>query len=68
MRFVADLSNFDGSLMNVTTGESGHFLSPNYKDQFPAWYEGRGIPSAFSDAAEQAKVAHKLRLVPAAQK
>jgi penicillin amidase len=66
MRFVADVSNFDNSLMNVTTGESGHFLSPNYKDQFPAWYDGRGVPSAFSDAAEQQKVAHTLRMVPAA--
>ena len=64
MRFVADLANFDGSLMNVTTGESGHFLSANYKDQFAAWYEGRGIASAFSDAAEEPKVTYRLRLVP----
>ena len=65
MRFVADLSNLDNSLMNVTTGESGHFLSPNYKDQFRAWYDGGGIPSTFTDAAEQPRVAHRLRLLPA---
>src|SRR5208282_1325596 len=64
MRFVADLSNFDGSLMNITMGQSGQYLSPNYRDQFDAWYSGRGIPSAFTDAAEQRNVTHKLRLVP----
>jgi len=65
MRFVADLSNFDGSLMNITMGQSGQYLSPNYRDQFDAWYEGRGIPSKFSDAGEQPQVVHTLRLVPA---
>jgi penicillin G amidase len=68
MRFVADLSNFDGSLMNVTTGESGHFLSANYRDQFQAWYDGRGVASAFTDAAAKAGVQHTLRLVPAPEK
>ena len=68
MRFVADLSNFDNSLMNVTSGESGQFRSANYRDQFPAWYQGRGIPSAFTDAAEESRVAHRLRLVPAASR
>jgi len=64
MRFVADLSNFDGSLMNVSTGQSGHFLSENYRDQFSAWYEGRGIASVFSEGAEQPRVTHRLRLLP----
>jgi len=65
MRFVADLSNFDGSLMNITLGQSGQFLSPNYKDQFSAWYDGRGIPSYFSDAAQRPHVSHRLKLTPA---
>ena len=68
MRFVADLSNFDNSLMNNTSGESGQFPSANYRDQFPAWYEGHGIPSAFTDGAQQPKVAHRLRLVPASSR
>ena len=68
MRFVADLSNSDDSLMNISSGQSGQFLSANYRDEFPAWYEGQGIPSAFSSAAEQPKVAHHLRLVPAAER
>jgi len=66
MRFVADLSNLDNSLMNVTLGESGQFLSPNYKDQFNAWFQGYGIPSKFSDAAERPLAVHHLQLLPAA--
>ncbi len=65
MRFVADLSNWDNSLMNVTTGESGQWGSPHYKDQFPIWFEGRGLPAAFSDSAETQR--HQLRLLPAAR-
>ncbi len=65
MRFVADFSNLDNSLMNVTMGQSGQFLSPNYKDQFSAWYGGYGIPSRFSDAAEKPLVIHHLELLPA---
>ena len=65
MRFVADLSNLDNSLMNLTMGQSGQFLSANYKDQFSAWYEGRGIPSHFSDAAEKPLAVHHLQLLPA---
>ena len=52
MRFVADLSNFDQSLMEVPTGESGQVGSSYYRDQFPEWFAGRGIPAPFSDAAE----------------
>ncbi len=65
MRFVADFSNFDDSLMNITMGQSGQFLSPNYKDQFSAWFDGRGIPSYYSDTAERPHLVHHLELLPA---
>ena len=65
MRFVSDLSNFDNSLMEITTGESGQVASPHYRDQFPEWFEGRGIPAPFSEAAEEKLRAHRLTLVPA---
>ncbi len=65
MRFVADLSNWDNSLMNVTLGQSGQYASPHYRDQFPYWLEGRGIAAPFTDAAEEKARAHRLRLVPA---
>ena len=66
MRFVADLSDWDQSLMEINSGESGEFGSAHYKDQFPAWFDGRGIESAFSDAAEAKTRVHRLTLVPSA--
>src|ERR1700723_665382 len=68
MRFVADLANFDGSLMEIPTGESGQYGSPYYRDQFTEWFAGRGIPAAFSIAAEDAARAHRLTLLPADRK
>ena len=65
MRFVADLANFDGSLMEIPTGESGQYGSAHYRDQFVEWFAGRGIPAAFSVAAEDAARAHRLTLLPA---
>ena len=64
MRFVADLANFDGSLMEIPTGESGQYGSPYYRDQFVEWFAGRGIPAAFSVAGEDAMRAHRLTLLP----
>ena len=64
MRFVADLANFDGSLMEIPTGESGQYGSPYYRDQFVEWFAGRGIPAAFSIAAEDGVRAHRLTLLP----
>jgi penicillin amidase len=65
MRFVADLSNFDQSLMEIPTGESGQYASPYYRDQFAEWFAGRGIPTAFTIVAEDAARAHRLTLLPA---
>ena len=47
MRFIADLSNWDGSLNNLTVGESGQILSPHYKDQWNAYYGGQSFPMQF---------------------
>jgi penicillin amidase len=66
MRFVADLSNFDNSLMEITTGESGQFASPYFRDQFPEWFDGRGISAPFSEAAADKARVHRLFLLPAA--
>jgi len=53
MRFVADLSNWDNSLQNVTVGESGQVLNSHYKDQWEAYYSGKSFPLPFTkvDAA-----------------
>ncbi len=68
MRFVADLSNFDRSLMEIPTGESGEYASPYYRDQFAEWFAGRGISAPFSIAAEDAARAHRLTLLPTDRK
>jgi penicillin G amidase len=47
MRFVADLSNWDQSLHNLTIGESGQILSSHYKDQWDAYYAGTSFPMQF---------------------
>ena len=57
MRFVADLSNWDQSLMGITTGESGQIGSSNYKDQWDSYYQGKGSPFGF----ERVQVTHVLR-------
>ena len=64
MRFVADLSNFDNSLMEIPTGESGQYASPHYRDQFPGWFSGQGIAAPFTESAKEAIRAHRLILLP----
>jgi len=65
MRFVADLSNWDDSIMLIPAGQSGEFGSSHYSDQFHYWYEGKPIASPFSDAAEASTRKHTLTLEPA---
>jgi penicillin amidase len=47
MRFVADTSDWDKSLNNLTIGESGEILSSHYKDQWDAYYAGHSFPMQF---------------------
>lgn len=65
MRMVVDFSDLDQSMQNITLGESGQVFSPYYRDQFPAWYEGKSFPMLFSDAAVEKGAIHKLVLEPA---
>jgi penicillin G amidase len=48
MRFVADLSNWDNSMMNLTLGQSGQVFSGSYSDQWDAYYNGRSFPRPFN--------------------
>jgi penicillin G amidase len=65
MRFVANLGNWDDSIMLVPGGQSGQPGSAHYTDQFPYWYEGRPIYQPFSDVAEATSRRHTLTLKPA---
>jgi penicillin amidase len=63
-RFTADLSDFDGSTLNLVTGESGNFLSPYYMDQWNAWYQGYTFSLPFSKTAVENATTHRLMLEP----
>jgi len=43
MRMVIDLSDYKNSKFSQPGGQSGFFLSPNYRDLFEGWYRGQGI-------------------------
>ncbi len=63
-RFVANLADWDQSIMLITGGESGQTGSEHYRDQFPYWFEGKAIYGPFSDAAEAKMKRHLLILKP----
>ncbi|MGB2643372.1 MAG: penicillin acylase family protein [Candidatus Acidiferrum sp.] len=65
MRFIANLANWDGSIMVIPAGESGQIGSRHYTDQFSYWYQGRPIGAPFSDGAEAKARKHRLTLIPA---
>ncbi len=46
-RMNVSVGNWDDSLMNVVTGESGHFGSPHYRDQWDAYYSGTSFPMQY---------------------
>ncbi len=43
MRFIYDFSNENECLFILPTGESGHFLSPHYKDMTKLWLDGKYV-------------------------
>jgi len=65
MRFVANLGNWDESIMLIPGRPVRPPGSKHYTDQFPYWYEGRPIYQPFSDAAQAASRKHPFTLMPA---
>ncbi len=63
-RTTVDLSNLDGSTINVVLGQSGEVFSPHYMDQFDAWHSGRTFTLPFSEDAILRAKAHELVLQP----
>ncbi len=47
MRFAADLSDWDRSLLNVIIGQSGQILSSHYRDEWDRYYVGQSFPMQF---------------------
>jgi penicillin amidase len=64
MRFIADLGNWDDSILLIPAGQSGQFGSAHYRDQFPYWYEGKPIEAPFREKAVESAVRHRLELKP----
>ena len=65
MRLVANLGDWDDSILVIPGGESGQPGSQHYADEFSPWYEGQAIAQPFSDAAEAQARKHTLALKPA---
>jgi len=64
-RFVANLADWDQSILLLPAGESGQPGSEHYSDQFSYWLNGKAIYAPFSDAAESKVKKHSLKLQPA---
>jgi len=47
MRMAADLSDWDHSLLNVLTGQSGQILSNHFRDQWDSYYVGKSFPMQY---------------------
>jgi penicillin amidase len=47
MRLDADLADWDRSLLEGTTGQSGQVLSRHYKDQWERYYNAESFPMQF---------------------
>lgn len=63
-REIIDVSNWENSLTVNTPGQSGQPESPYYGNLLPLWENDKYFPMTFSRQAVDAKVAHKLKLVP----
>jgi penicillin amidase len=64
LRFLADLSDWDNSRIVLDVGQSGHRLSPHYKDHFEKWLKTEYYTLPFSDEAVERNAEGKLRLTP----
>ena len=54
MRLDADLSDWDQSLLEGTTGQSGEVLSRHYKDQWEHYYYAQSFPMQFDRVESKA--------------
>jgi penicillin amidase len=63
-RFVANLADWDRSILLIPAGQSGQPGSEHYTDQFHYWLEGKPIYAPFSNTAEGKSKKHTLILHP----
>ena len=65
LRFVADVANWDETVLVLPVGQSGRPWSPHYADQIEAWLEVEAVRLPFSREAVEAASTARLELVPA---
>jgi penicillin amidase len=61
MRMTADLADWERSLLNVTTGQSGQVLSPHYRDQWNSYYYAKTYPMQFGKVVNKSTLEFRPR-------
>lgn len=61
---VIDLSDFDQSIMMLSTGQNGTLFNKHREDLIPLWQSGQYIPQYFSAEAIETSTEHTLTLTP----
>ena len=64
LRMIIDFSDLDNSRAVLDVGQSGHRLSPHYKDHFPVWCRVDYLPLPYTRAKVLEQAASTLMLVP----
>lgn len=63
-RMVADVGNWDASVVINAPGQSGDPASPHYRDLAPLWVDGRYFPLAYSREAVEKSARTRFELKP----
>ncbi len=66
LRFVADVGNWDATVLVLPVGQSGRPWSSHYADQIGLWLSGEGAEMPFTPAAIERAARARLVLKPAA--
>ncbi len=67
-RFVADVGNWDATVLVTPPGQSGRPWSSHYDDQVAPWLRVAGVTLPFSDGAVDAAARSRLVLEPVIQR
>jgi penicillin G amidase len=65
LRATIDVGEWANSRFVLAGGQSGNPFSPHYADLLPLWFEGKGVPIAFTPDEVRAATVEELRLQPA---
>ena len=64
MRHIIDFGDFESGRFVITTGESGRWLDPHYRDQAPLWFEVNTHPMLMDREDVEANAEAVLTLSP----